>query len=303
MNVKFLSIQKNKQLLATILRLLLGTVFLLSAYTKLIAPGIVEIILVEHGIITTRETAAIVVRLLIGFEFVLGFLFFLNFELRRLVLPASIFFLISFSIYLFYAGYILNDNQNCGCFGETIKMSPLESIIKNIILIGFIGWLYILEKNNKKNILIPIIMTVCSFVFVFIIAPIKPNYDFKFKDFTYFEGKGRVDLSNGNKFILIMNTECEHCQELARQLTSMKRSKEKFPEFFSLLYSEGDISVDSFKVLTGFNFPYHTISINEFFDLIGTSPPRIYWLQDGIIKAKWDSNFVENIDKALSEAR
>jgi uncharacterized membrane protein YphA (DoxX/SURF4 family) len=65
-----------KEKISIILRIILGLVFILSAYSKLIAPGIVEIIIVDHGLAPSREVAAILVRILIGLEFALGVLFF-----------------------------------------------------------------------------------------------------------------------------------------------------------------------------------------------------------------------------------
>lgn len=287
--------QKKNELMIIFLRTFLGIVFLFSAYTKLISPGIVEIILVEHGFFESRETAAVFVRLLIGLEFSLGLLFILNIEMKRVVIPASYIFLTAFTIYLIYTGYIQNDNQNCGCFGEVIPMSPLESIIKNIFLMAMIFVLNKFRIVNKKNLFIPFLIVITLSGLTFAASPLKSYKDFKFGDLTHFEGKGRVDLTSGDKFIAIMNTECEHCQQLAKELESLKSNQEVYSNIFALLYSEGDVSVDSFKVITGSNLPYQKIDAVKFYELIGTNPPRIYWLHNGEVKEFWDNNFVENI--------
>jgi len=124
-----------KPKLEFVLRVVIGIIFLFSAYTKFISSGLIEIILVDHRIVALRETAAVLVRILIGFEFALGVLLILPYSLKIIVIPASVFFLIVFTGYLAYTGFILKDIQNCGCFGEIIKMSPIESIIKNLILL------------------------------------------------------------------------------------------------------------------------------------------------------------------------
>lgn len=289
--------QKKNEIIKIVLRIVLGIVFLFSAYSKLITPGIIEIILIDHGLFTSREVASIFVRLLIGLEFSLGLLFIFNFEMKRVVIPASLFFLITFTIYLIYAGYFLKDNQNCGCFGEVIPMSPLESIIKNVILITMIFVLNKLKIANKKKLLFPFLLTIVVSGLIFIASPLKSYKDFKFSELTYFEGKGRVDLMSGDKFIVILNTECEHCQQLAKELESLKTNSKVYSNMFALLFSEGDVSVDSFKVITGSNLPYYKIDVRKFYNLIGTSPPRIYWLHDGEVKEFWDSNFVEKILK------
>lgn len=283
-----------KPKLALLLRIILGGVFLFSAYTKFISPGLTEIILVDHGIVTARDTAALIVRLLIGFEFALGILLILPYSLKTIVIPASILFLIIFTGYLAYTGFILKDTQNCGCFGEMIKMSPIESIIKNIVLINLLVLLF-KWSDEKKNYFSTPLVIIFSVAAVFITIPIKSQKDFKFAEYTNFVGPGRVDLSSGDKLIVIMNTECDHCQLLARDLADMKKKMKWVPEMYTLFFSEGSISVDSFKVITNYDLPYKMIDVNQFFKLIGQSPPRIYWLKEGVVKEIWDKDFLKNI--------
>lgn len=289
----------TKQKIALALRLLLGITFILSAYSKIISPGLVEIILIEHGIAPTREIAALFVRLLIGFELGLGVLFFQPYFLKRFVISLSGFFLIAFTVYLIYTGFILHDDQNCGCFGEMIAMSPVESIIKNLVLIGVNIWLLLLLKEEKKNFIIPTILILASVVAVFLISPIKPDEGFQFVAYTNFEGKGRVDLSSGDKLLAVFNTECEHCQATAKELTEMKKKFDWFPEMYALIFEEGNTTVDKFKEMTNSDFPYVKISSKIFFELIGSAPPRVYWLHNGLVKEKWDDNFLIRITKAF----
>ncbi|NJD21534.1 MAG: hypothetical protein FIA82_02525 [Melioribacter sp.] len=285
-----------KPKLAVLLRIILGGVFLFSAYTKFISPGLTEIILVDHGIVSTRDTAALIVRLLIGFEFALGILLILPYSLKTIVIPSAILFLIIFSGYLAYTGFILKDTQNCGCFGEMIKMSPMESIVKNIVLIFFLVLLLKLS-DEKKNYFITLTVAILCVALVFVSLPINSQKEFKFAIYTNFEGEGRVDLSNGEKLLVILNLECDHCQTLAKELSKTKNQTNKSPKIYALLFKEGNVTVDSFKTITKFNFPYHIIGINEFLNLIGQSPPRIYWLKNGRIKEIWDENFQKKISQ------
>jgi uncharacterized membrane protein YphA (DoxX/SURF4 family) len=285
-----------KPKIAQIFRFILGAVFLFSAYTKFISPGLTEIILVDHGIVSARETAAIIVRVLIGLEFALGILLILPYSLKTIVIPSAILFLVAFTGYLVYTGFILKDTQNCGCFGEMIKMSPLESIIKNIVLVAALVLLFKFTDEKKKHFVAPAAVVLCIAA-VFVFLQVNSQKEFKFANYTNFEGEGRVDLSNGEKLLLILNLECNHCQALAKELSRMKNQIGKLPKIYALLFKEGNITVDSFKVMTGFNFPYHTIGMNEFLNLIGQSPPRLYWLKDGKIKEIWDKDFIVEIKR------
>lgn len=289
----------NRIALAWILRIFLSLVFIFSAFTKLIAPGLIEIILVDQGFAAYREAAAIYVRLLIGFELALGILFLQPNYLKRMVIPVSVLFLVGFTIYLAYTGFVLGEKDNCGCFGEMLKLSPLESIIKNVLLLIPAVILYLLTTESKKNIFIPITIAIVSIVFVILFSPVNTKKDFQFAQYTSFEGSGRVDLTSGDKLIAVFNTECDHCQEAAKELFLLKDKKD-FPDLFVLFFTEGSVSVDSFKTITASNFPYRTIQVNEFFNLIGQTPPRIYWLQNGTIKEKWDKDLVTNIKNAFS---
>jgi len=285
-----------KNIITLSLRVFIGLVFLISAYSKLIAPGIIEIILVDHGIVSSREAAAVIVHLLIAFEFALGLLFFQPYSIKRIIIPAAFLFLVGFTFYLIYTGYVLNDKQNCGCFGEMIKMAPLESIIKNIILMGLLFALF-KYVEEKKNYLVPLTTLIIVLFIVFIAEPVRSQNDFKFARYTNFEDYGRVDLSSGNKLLIILNLECDHCQDLAKVLSTLKKNSKWFPETYALLFGEGNVTLDSFRKMTGFDFPYKIINASQFFDLIGQSPPRVYWLQDGQIKETWDKDFSENIIK------
>lgn len=280
------------------LRILLAVVFIFSAYSKLIAPGLIEIILVDQGFASSREAVAIYVRLLIGLELALGLLLLQPNYLKRIVVPASFYFLLGFTIYLIYTGFFLGEKDNCGCFGEMLKLSPVESIFKNIMLMIPAVVLERLIKEERKTVCIPASVLILSIALVFFISPVNAAKDFKFSQYTTFEGAGRVDLSSGNKLLAVFNTECDHCQAAAKDLAKLK-SHRNFPEMYVLFFSEGAVSVDSFKTLTKSNFPYRIIRMREFFSLIGQSPPRIYWLQNGKIKEMWDDNFESNIKKAF----
>ncbi len=278
-----------------ILQIIIGSVFVFSAYSKLVMPGLVEIILVDHSFFRDRASAAFFVRLLIAGELVIGLLFFQKSFLKQIVIPLSILFLAFFTVYLVYTGFILKDVQNCGCFGEMIKMSPVESIIKNVILIALIVTLYRIIKKEKSSFLIPAVIVISSFAAVFVAAPIKDLKEFRFQSYSYFEGKGRVDLSSGEKIIAVFNLDCEHCQQTAKQMAELEKAGKKLPEVYVLFFQEGKTTPQMFDSMTGSHFPYAMISAKEFFDLIGDSPPRLYWIKNGDIKVIWDKDFYEKI--------
>ena len=113
-----------------ILGFLFSFSFLFSAYTKWIAPGYFEITLLDQGLASTRAFAGVLSRFIIGLELALGFSLLLPFY-RKALLVFAIFLLSGFTLHLLYL-WGLGQDENCGCFGELIAMSPLESIFKNL---------------------------------------------------------------------------------------------------------------------------------------------------------------------------
>jgi len=69
------------------------------------------------------------------------------------------------------------NNGNCGCFGTTIPMTPLEAFIKNVLTIGLLVWLYnILPSKEEawKNIIYPITLFLACGLFMFMSYPFAP---------------------------------------------------------------------------------------------------------------------------------
>lgn len=291
---------KDKKLV--IIRIIVGVVFVLSALSKLKSPGLSEIMLIDQGFTSDRLTAAYLSRILISLELFIGIALFQPFLLKQVVAPLTLISLGAFSIFLFYLMIFAGNTENCGCFGEVVKMSPLESLLKNIVLIGLIAYFCVNVKSKKEQWLIPTLLLVGCFGFVFIAFPIRSIEDNAFAKYIHFEPVGRVDLTQGDNLIAVMDVNCEHCQFTAKQLGELTRRTSGLPPIYLLMYGEveGANSVQYFLFLTSTNFPYHKIGEDEFFNLIGSEPPRIYWLHDGKIKAQWDENIIENLVKAFN---
>ena len=275
------------------LQLLLGITFLFSAYTKAVGPGFFEITLMDQGIAPDRIIASYLARFFIGLEFALGFLMLLPFYVKRLM-QFTFFLLGGFTLHLIYL-WSIGDTDNCGCFGEMISMTPEQSIIKNMIMLAIPFVVFRSAQTKKIKIIIPIVFSAATIISMWIILPIPNHKEFPFESFTHFETRGRVDLSSGENLVAIFNLDCEHCQQAATKLGELKRNQENFPELYVLYFQEGSTTVEGFESITQSSFPYDLIEVNTFFDLIGDSPPRVYYLKDGNVLGIWDLNILRNI--------
>ncbi len=277
-----------------ILRYLFAFAFLFSAYTKWIAPGFFEITLLDQGLVSTRPFAGILSRIVMGVELALGFCLLLPFY-RKFFLVLSLLLLTGFTLHLFYL-WGLGNQENCGCFGELIALSPAQSILKNAVL--FIMAIILFKKTHFQKrahrvfILFPFILLISPWVFL----PLPDYNSFSFSPYTHFEKRGPVDLMEGKKLVAVFNVDCSHCQETARTLADWERSKQQKLPLYVLYFKEGSTSVAAFEAQTQSAYPYTFIDAETFFNLIGNSPPRIYYLQNGQVKDFWDEAFIQQLE-------
>jgi hypothetical protein len=90
-------------------------------------------------------------RFLIATEIAIGVAILQPHFLKRFVVPVASLMLIVFSIHLTYTIFSTGNSGNCGCFGELIPMSPLQALIKNIIGIGLLVYLFFNCSDREKG--------------------------------------------------------------------------------------------------------------------------------------------------------
>ena len=171
----------NKKNISWSIRIVVALLFLVSAIAKLYPSPYFAISTFEVKQLYTlgfsESLAPYFSRILIGIEFALGFLLLNNHFLKRITIPATIGLLSVFIIHLSYVTFLSGGNSgNCGCFGELIPMTPIEAIIKNIIAVGLLIWLWKISENDKKsNIWMLTSITLSCILGLFMLAPMKAS--------------------------------------------------------------------------------------------------------------------------------
>ena len=182
----------NKKNISWTLRIVIALLFIVSAIAKISKGWISDFPFIDFSpyfAISTFEVKQLLTlgfseslapyfsRILIGIEFALGFLMLSNHFLKRITIPATVGLLSVFIIHLSYVTFLSGGNSgNCGCFGELIPMTPIEAIIKNIIAVGLLIWLWKISENDKKsNIWMLISITLACILGLFMLAPMKAS--------------------------------------------------------------------------------------------------------------------------------
>lgn len=169
----------KKENLSWILRLIISALFIVSAVAKLYPSPYFTISTFEvkqlYPLGFSEGFAPYFSRILIGIEFALGIAILLKDYLKKITIPATILLLAVFTIHLSYTTFVSGNAGNCGCFGELIPMTPVEAIIKNIIAIGLLIWLFkILPADGKSNFWLLKSVGLGCVLALFMLAPIRP---------------------------------------------------------------------------------------------------------------------------------
>ncbi len=293
------------RVLLIILSICLGLVFIYSGYTKLL-PVIetFEFTFVDIGI-GNWYTAPIIARLLIGLEFFIGLLLILNYNLKKFTLPLTIALLTFFCIYLTAQIIISGDKGNCGCFGEHLKMTPSEAIIKNFLMIGLSLLIYFFWEGwkVKSSKLFIVSAFVPALATCFILNPVDYTYStnnldevvnyplelnllFEPEDTSKVEIPS-VDLRKGKHVVAFISLKCPHCRIAAKKFRLIKKNNPELSIYFILNGDKKDLPA-FYEDTHSDNIPASFALGKTFVQLAGTNLPRIYYLEDTKVVKKVD---------------
>lgn len=179
--------ETKKSYIAWILRITVSALFIVSALAKLSKSHLLDS---PYFAISTFEVKQLYTlgfsgeiaphfsRTLIGIELALGFLLLQNNWLRKFIVPVTTLLLFVFIGHLSYVTLLNGGNTgNCGCFGELLPMTPIQAIVKNIIAIGLLVYLFYLLPKKEKNGNFWILTTVlfATILGIYMLAPIQPS--------------------------------------------------------------------------------------------------------------------------------
>jgi len=270
--------------------ILYGLVFIGSALLKFIPPEPFELYVFSWGIVSWN-TATILVRILIFWELLLGGIIIIARD-KKYPIYASLLTLVFFSFLLIYQIFF-RDTENCFCLGETMPMTPLQSLYKNLVLIAF-AFVFLKKQSYKipyAKILLSIYVAV-SFYFSFLF--IKP--DFWIKDTFAQNTTGTnifpveiiqkyvsLDLSKGKKVLCFMNPACRYCHLAAQKISIMDGLIENDAEIIYLFYGNPRLMEVFWKASDSKKFPFFFLPNHIFFKINGKGTPTIFFVENGKI--------------------
>lgn len=174
-----------KKYLPWSVRILISGLFFLSAFAKIYPdPSFYFSItafefkqLVPMGF--SMEIAVYFSRIIIGVEFAIAILLIFPYNIKKIIIPATILMLSVFSVHLTIEIFTSGNQGNCGCFGALLPMTPLQALIKNLLSIGLLLLLLLKfpdvineKRSSTHNLIITNVITFCILV-LFMLIPVQ----------------------------------------------------------------------------------------------------------------------------------
>ena len=284
-----------KDKLITIFRYLISALFLLSAVAKLYPEPLYAITKIfEEGQLIPMGFSEVLApyfsRFIIAIELFIAIAILQRNYLKKLVIPTSIIMLILFSLHLVYSIF-LGDSENCGCFGELIPMSPLQALIKNIITLGVLGYLYKNTaedtKNNCSKLSIQLLsILLLMFVFVPVQTVGKNKRVAGFSEYVVSD----LNMNEGKKILCFFDAGCEHCMDAAKSLKTLSNNMGNFPKVHIIFSDSEEEKIPAFFEFVGHEYSYQVLPfyneddpINSYLEILGFEyeNPAVIYLENG----------------------
>lgn len=98
------------------------------------------------------------------------------------------------------------------------------------------------------------------------------------------------NIDKGKKILALFVPGCDHCRDVAKELTEMKAKNKNFPEVEIIFMNEEPEKIPEFFAFAGANYPYKVIEVIPFWKLLGNSKdtPGVIYLWNGNKIKEWD---------------
>ena len=227
------------------INIVIGSVFIIAAILKLMSIDEFEIYIYSFDIFSFLLTTFVSRIIIIG-EFILGLFLILKIN-YKLTWRLTFISLILFTLFLIYVA-IFRQDANCHCFGELVELSPLESIIKNLVMIVLL-MLGQRTTSSKLKAQSSKLLVLSSTFLVFIISPPDSIYKMIYSTekeistvdlYKSFDEVVKIDFTEEglvfdsissfkekeNQLIVVVSSGCKYCRLGLKKLSLIMKNED-----------------------------------------------------------------------------
>ena len=323
----------NYKLIKDILRIGIGGMFVIAAILKLMSIDEFEIYIYSFNVLNFLLTS-FVSRIIIAGEFILGLFLILKIN-YKFTWNATMIVLILFTLFLIYVAIFRNDT-NCHCFGELVELSPVESIIKNVIamiLLSIDKWTNLKPQSStlkvqrstfkvqRSKFKAQSLIAISTLLIVFVVSPpdviynkiyseekeissyvLQDSFDDIVKinfenDTIVLDSTAVLETRERNLMIAIVSSGCKYCHLGVKKLSMiMKRKGTDTGNVNIFIWGSDDGILNFIKETDTEDLSYWKINPRQAIEITYGRFPVFIWLEDGEIV---DIGDFRNITKTL----
>ena len=276
----------------------LGILFLLSAGMKAMNVDGFGVSISAYGLIKDPSLVRTAAYISLALETLIGTAFVAGWRGKNLSFTISILLTAVFSALITYA-WKVNGLEDCGCFGDYIKMNPPQSLAKNAVIIGLalvacFGLRNAKDAEFRPKFKIQGLAILGAFIVLLITlfanassttTILSPTASDKDIAFVFGTGNHMTDLGTGDYLVAFLNTECDHCKDSVPGLNALAQD-ESLPTFIAFMMGN-DETLDDFIIETKAEFPTELMDDLTFMQYIKVAPPIVYHSRDGMFTHDW----------------
>jgi hypothetical protein len=272
---------------------LLGALLLAAGLVKAVAPTTFAQEILGYGIVTQPYVAALLAYAIVIVECGLGAALVANLR-PRIALALTALLLVVFLGAVGYAWYT-GSTADCGCFGPW-KRTPRQAFFEDVVLLAVIPWAWwgrgLTHAKTNAFKLGFVGVAVAAGIMVPAVAGMAAGEPgaagaVGSEAFKTMEVRDLpVNLATGEHLVLLMSTQCSHCQEAVPEVNALV-DDQRLPRLVAVAM-ETRAERGLFREDYGARYPIGEISESDVRSLMKKAFPRLFLVREGRIVEVWD---------------
>jgi hypothetical protein len=279
-----------------------GLFFLISAAAKAVDMDAFGVQISAYNVVKDANVVRGSAYFALLLETALGGALLAGIRAKGLTHLASGVMIVVYSTLIAYA-WAFHGLTDCGCLGAWVTMGPAASLAKNIVLLAALGFAWFggrqasaaTANNGMRFAAAFISATIMILALTGIVmrdGGMKPipgvaqDGERPYAQFVFDADGQHFDLGKGEYLVAMLNATCEHCRASVPALNALVETAGLPPMVALMMGNEKEFA--DFQAQTSPLFGAHLIEPLTFMEFIGSTPPRLSHIRDGVGVRHWD---------------
>jgi len=274
---------------------IVGVLLLVTGFSKAFTPQEFGRQIADYDIVTNAILVGLVAYSVILVECAVGAALVVRYR-PRLTIALALVLMTGFLVAVGYA-WAGNTTEDCGCL-PWVTRTPAEAFVEDVGLLALLVWAWWAQggapapsrswKTLAIGAAVAIAMVIVGIVGVAGLGALGAGGEAGARTFASLRASDLpADLAHGDHLVLLMSTECQHCQNAVPELNALYNDS-RLPPLVAIA-SQDRVGRGLFRQDYGAQYPIGQITEAEVKSLVKGGFPRLFLVRDGTILAAWES--------------